>query len=241
MKFWKSWVIATKDFKVLRKKKRIIYALIILPLLLSIGLPFVITGLSKADIAEVVALLNSFSFFYIILAYILPNTLSSYSILGEKIEQSLEPLLATPITDGELLSGKIIASFLPVIIMIYIGSIIFMVLSDIITLNQYGFFFFPNWNMVFILFLAVPLSSLLSIQLNVIISSKVNDIRTANQLGIIIFIPFIAIYLLLETNLLALNILNLIIISLILLILNISLFYFNRTIFRRDEILTKWK
>jgi ABC-type Na+ efflux pump permease subunit len=241
MKFWKSWVIATKDFKVLRKKKRIIYALIILPLLLSIGLPFVITGLSKADIAEVVALLNSFSFFYIILAYILPNTLSSYSILGEKIEQSLEPLLATPITDGELLSGKIIASFLPVIIMIYIGSIIFMVLSDIITLNQYDFFFFPNWNMVFILFLAVPLSSLLSIQLNVIISSKVNDIRTANQLGIIIFIPFIAIYILLETNLLALNILNLIIISLILLILNISLFYFNRTIFRRDEILTKWK
>jgi ABC-2 type transport system permease protein len=186
-------------------------------------------------------LLNGFSYFYIILAYILPSTLASYSIIGEKIEQSLEPLLATPTTDSELLFGKTIASFLPCIGVIYVASLIFMVLSDLITYNTLSYPFFPNWSIAFILLLAVPLSSILSIELNVIISSRVNDVRTANQLGLILFIPFIGVYLLLETNIISLNIINLFITSLILLIIDLVLFYISKAIFRRDQILTKWK
>ena len=241
MNLRKSWVIANKDFKIFRKKKRILYALIILPLLLSIGLPFVFLGVKTTQTSEILVLLNALSFFYIILAYILPNTLSSYSIIGEKIEQSMEPLLSTPITDSELLLGKTIASFLPCILMVYLGAVIFMTLTDLTTYSNIGQIFFPNWNMAFILLIAVPLSSILSIQLNVIISSRVNDVRTANQLGLLLFVPFIAVYILLETSILSLNVLNLFLISLILVILDVLLFYLSRIIFNRDEILTKWK
>jgi ABC-type Na+ efflux pump permease subunit len=243
MKLWKSWVIATKDFSIFWKKKRILYTLIIIPLLLSIGLPLVIRSLTSLDnpTAEIIALLNAFSFFYIILAYIQSTTLASYSILGEKIEQSLEPLLATPTTDSELLFGKTIASLLPPIGVIYVGSIIFMVLSDAFTYNTLGYVFFPNLSMAFILLLAVPLSSILSIQLNVIISSRVNDVRTANQLGMLLFIPFMGVYILLVTNVISLNIINLLVISIILFVLDAFLFYISKSTFRRDEILTKWK
>lgn len=238
MKLNKSWIIAGKDFKIFRKKKRILYALIILPLLLSVGLPlFLISTLESADPIEVAIILNAFSFFYIILAYILPNSLAAYSILGEKIEHSLEPLLATPLTDGELLLGKMIASFLPCVAMIYLGSVIFMTLSDVTT----GTLYFPNWTMAFILIIAVPLASILSIQLNIIISSRVNDVRTANQLGLLLFIPFIAVYILLTTNMVSLNILNLLIVSAVLLIIDVVLFYINKATFNRDKILTKWK
>ena len=44
-------------------------------------------------------LLDSFSFFFVIIATIIPTAISSYSIVGEKVEKSLEPLLATPATD----------------------------------------------------------------------------------------------------------------------------------------------
>lgn len=239
MRLQKSWIIANKDFRIFMKKKRILYTLIILPLLISVGLPLTVTSLTET--AEINALLSAFSFFYIILAYILPSTLASYSILGEKIEQSLEPLLATPTADSELLFGKTITSFLPCVGIIYVGSIIFMVFSDLITYNTIGYLFFPNWGMAFILLLAVPLSSILSIQLNVIISSRVSDVRTANQLGLILFIPFIGIYLLLETNVVSLNILNLLAISIILFLADIVLFYINKATFNRDAILTKWK
>jgi ABC-2 type transport system permease protein len=238
MRLQKSWIIATKDFNIFLKKKRILYTLIILPLLLSVGLPLAITGTTET--AEIIALMNAFSYFYIILAYILPNTLASYSILGEKIEQSLEPLLATPTTDSELLFGKTITSFLPCVGIIYVGSIIFMVLSDLISYSTIGYLFFPNWSMAFILLLAVPLSAILSIQLNVIISSRVNDVRTANQLGMILFIPFIAVYILLETNVVSLNVINLLAISVILLASDAVLFYINKATFNRDAILTKW-
>jgi len=243
MKLWKSWVIATKDFSIFRKKKRIIYTLIILPFLISIGLPLVISSITGLDnpTAEIVALLNAFSYFYIILAYIQSSTLASYSILGEKIEQSLEPLLATPTTESELLFGKTIASFLPSVGVIYFGSIIFMVLSDAFTYNTIGYLFYPNLSMAFILLLAVPLSSILSIQLNVIISSKVNDVRTANQIGLLLFIPFIGVYLLLVTNIISLNIFNLFAIFIILFVIDAVLFYISKATFRRDEILTKWK
>jgi ABC-type Na+ efflux pump permease subunit len=238
MRLQKSWIIANKDFNVFLKKKRILYTLIILPLLLSVGLPLATTG--AAETAGIIVLLNAFSYFYIILAYILPSTLASYSILGEKLEQSLEPLLATPTTDSELLFGKVITSFLPCVGIIYAGSVIFMVLSDLFSYNTIGYLFFPNWSMAFILLLAVPLSAVLSIQLNVIISSKVNDVRTANQLGMILFIPFIAVYILLETNVVSLNVINLLAISVILLAADAVLFYINKATFNRDAILTKW-
>ena len=243
MKLWKSWIIATKDFSIFRKKKRIIYSLIILPLLISIGLPLVISSVASSSdsTAEIIVLLNAFSYFYVILAYILPSTLASYSILGEKIEQSLEPLLATPTTDSELLFGKTIASFLPCVGIIYIGSVIFMGLMDAITYNTVGYLFFPNWSMAFILLLAVPLSSILSIQLNVIISSRVNDVRTANQLGLILFVPFMGVYVLLVTNAISLSVINLFVISAILFIIDAVLFYISKATFSRDEILTKWK
>jgi ABC-2 type transport system permease protein len=243
MKLSKSWVIATKDFSIFRKKKRILYTLIILPLLISIGLPIVISFMTQIDnpTTEIISLLNAFSYFYIILAFIQSSTLASYSILGEKIEQSLEPLLATPITDSELLFGKTIASFLPCIGVIYVSSIIFMVFSDAVTYKTIGYLFFPNLSMAFILLLAVPLSSILSIQLSVIISSRVNDVRTANQLGSLLFIPFIGVYLLLVTNVISLNIINLFVISIALFLIDAALFYISKAIFRRDEILTKWK
>ncbi len=246
MKLWKSWVIATKDFNIFWKKKRILYTLIILPLLFSIVLPLFISRFPNPAESIVisstsVSLLNFYSFFYIILAFILPTTLASYSIVSEKLEQSLEPLLATPITDGDLLLGKSISSFLPCIAMIYVGSIIFMVFSDAIMYNTIGYLFFPNLTMAIILLLAVPLTSILSVELNVIISSRVNDVRTAGQLGTLLLIPFIAVYGLLLASIVSLNITNLIILFAIFFMADVALFYINKITFQRDKILTLWK
>ena len=239
MKLWKSWVIATKDFNIFLKKKRILYTLIILPLLISVGLPAMLSSMDKP--IEIITLLDAFSYFYIILAIIQSSTLASYSILGEKIEQSLEPLLATPITDSELLLGKTISSFLPCIGVIYVCSLIFMVLSDIVTYSTIGYLFFPNLKMAFILLLAVPLSAVLSIQLNVIISARVNDVRTANQLGLLMEIPFIGVYILLVTNIATLNVINVLAIIAVLILTDLAFFYLNKSTFQRDKILTQWK
>jgi len=242
MNISKSWVITTKDFSIFMKKKRILYTLIILPLIFSILLPLSIKSLTtETNTNDLTALINAFSYFYIILVYIQSTTLASYSILGEKIEQSLEPLLATPTTESELLFGKTLASFIPSVAIIYANSLIFMILIDLFTNNTFGYLFYPNWTMAFILLVVVPLSSIFSIQLNVIISSRVDDVRTANQLGFLMFLPFMGLYIPLVTNSLSLNITNLTIISIIILLIDVALFYISKSTFSRDKILTKWK
>jgi ABC-2 type transport system permease protein len=184
---------------------------------------------------------NAFAFFFIIVASTLPTGMASYSIVGEKVEKSLEPLLATPATDSKILLGKSLAAFIPSIAATYFGATIFMVLIDVITHQQLGYLFYPNWNAGIFLLLAAPLACLFSVELNVIVSARVNDVRAANQFGGLLVIPFAALYVLGEINFVPLTANNLLIISAVLLFVDVLLFFVSRSTFRREEILTKWK
>ena len=147
MKLWKSWVIARKDFATFRTKRYIIYSLVVVPLLISIGLPGVMTLLIRratTPLPTIINVLNAFSFFFVILAGILPISIGAYSIVGEKLERTLEPLLVTPTTDGEILLGKVIAAFLPSVSAVYAGAVIFMVLMDAVTSGRLGYSLFPK-------------------------------------------------------------------------------------------------
>jgi ABC-2 type transport system permease protein len=125
--------------------------------------------------------------------------------VGEKVEKSLEPLLATPTTDGEILLGKSIAAFLPPILATYASAIIYMGLIDYLTYPKLGYLNYPNWSIGIILLLVIPLAEILSIEVSVIASSRASDVRAANQLGGLMFIPFMIIYLASELGVIVLN------------------------------------
>ncbi len=248
MRLSKSWIIAEKDFKTFRKRKNIIYTIIVVPLIVSFLLPIVIdyaghkNGASGFPASEIITLLPAFTFFYLILAGMIPSTIASYSLVGEKVEKSLEPLLATPTTDSEILLGKGIAAFIPPIAAILGGATIFMVLMDLVTQDKLGYYFFPNWNAAIVLFLMVPLAAIMSVEWNVIVSSKVSDVRVAQQIGVLVMLPFAGIYVAGELNLIPLGVTNnLLIIAGILLVVDLLLLFVARATFRREEILTKWK
>ena len=248
MRLSKSWIIASKDFKIFLKKKNIIYTILVVPFLVSFLLPAVINygghnnGKSGFPASEILVLLPVFSFFYLILAGMIPTTIASYSLVGEKVEKSLEPLLATPTTDSEILLGKGIAAFLPPIGAILGGATIFMVLMDLVTYDRLGYYYFPNWNAVVVLFLMVPLAAIMSVEWNVIVSSRVSDVRIAQQIGVLLMLPFGGIYVAGELNIIPLgDTNNLFIIAGVLLAVDLLLLYVARATFRRDEILTKWK
>ena len=247
MRLSKSWIIASKDFAIFRKKRNILYSILIVPLLVSVLFPAVVAfagrnGGRGIPAAQLPVLLPAFAFFYLILAGFIPTSIASYSIVGEKVEKCLEPLLATPTTDGEILLGKGISAFLPPIAAILGGSAVFMVLMDLVTRGTLGYNFFPNWNAGIVLFLMVPLTAIMSVEWNVIISSRVSDVRVAMQLGALAVLPFGGIYVGGELNLIPLGeTSNLLIIASVLLVVDLLLLYVARATFRREEILTKWK
>jgi ABC-2 type transport system permease protein len=244
MKISKSWIVAAKDMRVFLRKKYALYAMILFPLIVGIGLPLVLRFTRVQEVAlssnRLPTIMDAFSFFFLIGAASLPTVLASYSLVGEKLEKSLEPLLATPITDSELLLGKSLAAFIPPVAAIYISSIIFMILSDLFTHSTLGYLYFPNWTFGLILLLLVPLSAILSVEWSVIVSSRANDARAAQMQGLFIILPLAAVYVASEVGALTLDTTTLLIISAVILVIDVILFFLSTKTFQREEILTKW-
>jgi ABC-2 type transport system permease protein len=246
MRLSKAWIVASKDFKTFTKRKSILYTIIYFELIVSIGLPFLIRFVASRPNRGPVesylpGLLDAFSFLYVIGAGLAPLGIAAYSLVGEKVQKSLEPLLATPTTDEEILAGKSIAAFLPAMAATYIGALIFTVLIDLFTSSMLNSLYFPNSNFVIILFLLAPLACILSVGYNILVSSRVNDVRTAQQLGALILLPLGAVYLLSELKVFSLTMGNMLIIAAVLAVVDVIVFYLVRATFRREEILTKWK
>lgn len=246
MRLSKAWLIAARDFKIFRRQKNILYSIIIFPIIISVLFPIILEyagqrsgGLLSA--ANLPNLLDSFSFFFVIGAAYIPLGIASYSIVGEKIEKSLEPLLATPLTDGEILLGKAFSAVLPTLVAMYAASLVFMVGIDAVTFGKLGYNYFPNWTFGVLLLVLLPVAVVMSVLYSVIVSSRVNDVRSANSYGILILFPLLAIYLASEIRIISLDINGLLMIAGILSAIDIALYFVSTAAFQREEILTKWK
>ncbi len=244
MTTWMPWKIARKELKVIRRRKSIIFYTILFPILASILFLLIVNN----DIATSSGIssnygqgLESLTYFYVVMAAVLPSSIAAYSIVGEKIEKSLEPLLATPTTDSEILLGKGIASFVLPIVSIWIGAAIFMGGTDSMTHDLLSFYYFPNLDSAIMIFLLVPLAAIVSIEVGVIVSSRVNDVRGANQISGLMWIPFIAIFIASLEGAFSFSTVPLLAVAGIILAFDIALFFVSKSTFNREEILTKWK
>ena len=245
MRLSKAWIIAARDFKIFRRVKNVWYSIIVFPVIISVLFPTILEyagsrshGLTAATLP---GLINSFSFFLVIGAAYVPLGIASYSIVGEKVEKSLEPLLATPLTDGEILLGKAISAIIPTLVAMYAAAVVFMVGIDEVAFSKLGYYYFPNWTIATLLLVLMPVAIVMSVLFSVIVSSRVNDVRSASSFGIFMLFPLLGIYLLSETGIVTLDVNNLLIISGILLAVDVALFFVSTATFSREEILTKWK
>jgi len=103
-------------------------------------------------------------------------------------------------------------------------------------------FLIPNIYWAIIIGLMAPLVCVLSVEANVIISSRVNDIRAAQQLGSLVVIPIVLLVVFASTGSTTISKEQLALItSAALAVATIALFYLSKVTFQREEILTKWK
>ena len=247
MRLSQAWIVATKDFAMFRKKRNIIYSIVVLPVMLTGLLSGVVwylqhRGNGPVSPAELTVLLPAFAFFYFILAGIIPTTIASYSIVGEKVEKSMEPLLATPTTDGEILLGKGLAAFVPAILAVLGTSALFMGLCDAFTVGTLGYYYFPNWSSLVVLFMMVPVGVVMSVEWNVLVSSRVSDVRIAQQIGSLLLLPYGGMYVGGELGIVPLgNTDDLLMITAVLAFLCLLMLYAVQATFQREAILTRWK
>jgi len=249
MRLWKSWIVTQKDLSVIRKNKYVFYSLIGMPLLLGVVYPIIFVFTLNSEVASLThaqllaastQLVDIATILLVVISAFLPSIIASYSFVGEKVEKSLEPLLATPTTDGELLLGKSLAAFIPCIAVTYLGAAISASILDVWSYTKIGVLVIPNLYWALATLIIAPLACTLSVEVNVIVSSKVNDIRAAQQLGSLVSLPLIVLVLFAATSA-QLSVLVALLVSVALAVADVALFFLSKETFQREEILTKWK
>src|SRR5262249_3545663 len=115
-------------------------------------------------------------------------SLAAHAVVGEKQARTLEPLLATPVATVELLVAKVIGALLPTLLIAVAGVAIYLagvgLTADAGVLGG-----LLNARTLVLVAIVGPAVALVALQAAIVISSRVNDARTAQQFGILIVVP----------------------------------------------------
>ncbi len=197
-------------------------------------------GLSGSDCFQVF-LVSEFMMLFMLVPVAIPVTIAAYSIVGEKTTRSLEPLLATPITTVELLVGKCLAAVIPAILATYAAFGIFSLGTWLIVANKTLLFALLDARWLIAIFLVGPLLALLAVVFSLMISSRVNDPRVAEQISMIIILPVLGGFFGQVAGLFVLNKQIITIVAFVMLVLDALMLYLATRVFQREQILTRWK
>lgn len=184
---------------------------------------------------------SQFMLLFMMMPLIIPINIAAYSIVGEKTTHSLEPLLATPISTAELLSAKNLAAVIPAVLATWAGYIIFL-LGSIIIIGSSGFIgalFAPHWLLAVLI--VGPLLAVLAVNFAIIVSSRVNDPRVAEQMSAIVVVPLLGLFIGQISGFIIFNQLLVIIMALVLFAIDILVVILAISLFQRETILTRWK
>jgi ABC-2 type transport system permease protein len=198
-----------------------------------------LAGMGEAELAQAI-LGQAFSSMFLLMPMLLPSIIASYSIVGEKSNRTLEPLLATPIKTWELLTGKILASLLPTMLLTWLGVAIFIAGVRLTALSErvFAVIVSPGWLTVFLV--CTPLLALIAIAAMVAISARVNDPRTAQQFSAWVVVPFLAVFFSQIAGVLVLSPLIALVAAVLLAVIAGLAVWAVTGLFQREVILTKW-
>lgn len=167
-------------------------------------------------------------------------SVAAYSVIGEKQARTLEPLLATPLTTFELLAAKVLGSLLPALGLTVVCFGLY--LTGVALFAQPGVYLaLLTARALAIVFALGPLAALAALQLAVCVSSRVNDARSAQQIGALVILPIAALLVLQLTGSFLLTIPVIASIAVALVGVNAILMLVGIALFDRESILTRWK
>ncbi|MBN2044719.1 MAG: ABC transporter permease subunit [Anaerolineales bacterium] len=197
-------------------------------------------GLSSAACGQFFVLLQFLSLF-LLMPMMIPVTIASYSIVGEKNTRTLEPVLATPITTLELLLGKALAGVIPALTITWFSYGVFVMGTSMIATDKalVGAILSPIW--LIAIFVISALLSVAGVSLSIMISSRVNDPRAAEQLSSLVVIPLLAVFMGQSFGFIQFDLTLVVWAAFGMLLLDVVLMYFAIQLFQRETILTRWK
>jgi ABC-2 type transport system permease protein len=121
------------------------------------GLRAQLEGLDPDAAGAVFFLVYMLAPMFLIVPIMVSNVIAADSFVGEKERKTLEALLYTPTTDGELLMGKLLSAWLPALLVSLLGYLLYSITANLAAAQLVGKPLFPNliWT-VMVIWVAPP-------------------------------------------------------------------------------------
>ncbi|MFN8482956.1 MAG: ABC transporter permease [Anaerolineae bacterium] len=198
-----------------------------------------LAGLPPLQQAQVF-LLRQFLPLFLVLPVMAAISIATYSIIGEKTSRSLEAVLATPISTEQLLLGKALASTIPAVL----GTWLIFLIYAVIVIWRAGATvarYVLDPATLTMIILITPLVAMMALGLGVIVSARVTDPRSAQQVGVIIILPVVAVMIGQSVGLFILGLPYVLMAAILLAVLDGLVFVVGVRVFQRETILTRWR
>lgn len=210
------WLFLRKEFRDLRASPQVWPGYLILPLV-AIGLPAIFLLVFPTDAATIrehdlawlleVArgdprlagypahqrlgrmVVRDFAAFYLLLPIVLSSMSAALSIVLEKQQRTLEPILATPVTDRDLILAKLVATTVPAVALTALTGALGAVLHAVISGLRYGSPFLPEPPLAVLLVLLAPAVGASAALLGMRVSARAADVPSAVQTSGLLVVP----------------------------------------------------
>lgn len=230
--------IVSKELREFRRNRTLAVGMAIIPVVFSvqplISVFALVTSASPALRHEHVLL------YMLGIPALVPSLVASYSVVGEREQGTLEPLLTTPIRREELLLGKALATFLPAVAVAYGVYALFLACVALFAQpGVAGALIRPSDLVAQLVF--TPLLAGCSIWVAIVISTRSNDVRVAQQLSTVASLPSVALTTLIALNVIGTSLRTAVLAAAVLLVLNALGWRVASAVFDRERLITGTK
>jgi ABC-type transport system involved in multi-copper enzyme maturation permease subunit len=133
---------------------------------------------------------------------LVPAYVAAYSVVGERQQGTLEPVLTTPVRREEFLLGKALAALVPSLAVSYAVYAFFLACLELFARPVIASALLQGQELL-VQLLFTPLLAGWSIWVGIAISARSRDVRVAQQLGLLASLPSVAV-----TSLIAFNVIH---------------------------------
>jgi ABC-type transport system involved in multi-copper enzyme maturation permease subunit len=192
--------ILRKELRDFRRNRNLIVGMAIVPVVFCIQPLIAVFAL---DPAASTSLAHEHVLLYMLgIPALVPSFVAAYSVVGEREQGTLEPVLTTPIRGDELLLGKALAALLPSLAVAYLVYGLYLACVELLAAPAVvSALIRPSDLLAQLVF--TPLLAGWSIWVAILISTRSNDIRVAQQFAVLASLPSIAV-----TTLIALDVIT---------------------------------
>lgn len=128
---------------------------------------------------------------FLVVPLLVASVIAADSFAGEKERKTLEALLYTPTTDGEVFVAKLLSAWLPAMAVALVGFLLYVITVNVVGWPVMARVFFPNLMWVALVVWVAPAAAGLGLGSMVLVSIRAQGFQDAYQIGSVVVLPIV--------------------------------------------------